>query len=114
MKRKNLKLTVLTMDEAEKRYINLQDTGMAYLTRKALDNNYLIAILEYKNLSKETNFEWTSNAKIAIAHKLHTSLDNVDFFGFTDLSESMNDKLYLAFKKRVDACFSNSSSARFI
>lgn len=114
MKKKDFKITILTVDKAEQRYLNLKNTGMAYLTKKALDNNYCIAVFEYNDLSKETYSDWTNNAKIAIAHELQTNIANIDFFGFTDLSESMHNKLYLAFKKRVNPRFPNSPGISFI
>ena len=95
---KELQLTILTNENLQSRYKQLEKTNMARLTYEAVAKGYSIGILHYTGLKQDSAREWLKKNKNVVAIQFEGQLYKIG--AFTDLSEVKEDKLYFAFKTK--------------
>ncbi len=105
---KELQLTILTNENLQSRYKQLEKTNMARLTYEAVAKGYSIGILHYTGLEQDSAREWLDKAENVVAIQFKGQLYKIG--AFTDLSEVNEDKLYFAFKTKKGVQIAHSIS----
>lgn len=94
----NRKVTILSKEDLEKRYSGeMANTRMAKLTKEALELGYSIALIEQEHLHESNMICY--DVQVALECHFPCSSTYIEVWGFTDLSEFNNDKLYCAFRE---------------
>lgn len=92
---------ILSKEELDKRY-QLNNKSMAFiLTREAIKNGYSIALIEQEGLDQASLREPSKllyYVRIALESIISKS-SYIEIWGFTDMSELPEDKIYCAFKE---------------
>lgn len=93
---------ILSNDELDKRYPKGVNFRMAKLTREAIDKGYSIALIEQEGLH---NSNWLTQ-DVQVALECNTPKSSViEVWGYTDMSQLSEDKIYCAFKEiKGEAC----------
>lgn len=92
---------ILSKEELDKRY-QLNNKSMAFiLTREAIKNGYSIALIEQEGLDQASLREPSKllyYVRLALESIIPKS-SYIEIWGFTDMSELPEDKIYCAFKE---------------
>ena len=87
---------VLSKKELNKMYPKEVNSRMAKLTREALDKGYSIALIEQEGLHSS---KWlTQDVKVAL-ESITPKSSAIEVWGYTDMSQLSEDKIYCAFKE---------------
>ena len=94
MSYRNRTIKVLSKKEIEERYPKENNSNMAKLTREFVERGFKIVRLKMDGLSNEKFLTMEVNAAVEIV----LNNDNFEIGCYTDLSELLNDTIYVAVK----------------
>ncbi len=94
---------VLSKKQLDVRYSELANTRMARLTKEAIEKGYSIALVKIERMS--VNDEYLDyDIQVALEQSVPKS-SVIKVWGYTDMSEMNDSKIYVAFKElRGQAC----------
>ena len=94
----NRRIKILTPEEIEKRYPQTDESFCAKITREYKESGYLIVCIKKDGFSyqgpAEVELDLLTLAKDILANA------EVEFVGYTDLSELSKDTIYVACKEK--------------
>ena len=98
----NFKVTVLSKEQLQERYSRVANTRMAKLTKEAIEKGFSIALVEKEGLRKSHWLDY--DVEVALEQSVPRN-SVIKVWGYTDMSQLYNDKIYVAFKElKGQAC----------